>query len=249
MPEARPPWLRPDWDAPPGVRAAVTTRAGGVSSGRYASFNLAAHVGDDPAGVAANRVRLRQGLTLPGEPRWLRQAHGASVAYFDGSAPTAPSADAAVTFEPGVVLAVLTADCLPVLFAARDGSAVGIAHAGWRGLAAGVIEATLAALALPPESLRVWLAPAIGPRHYEVGEEVHEAFVSSPGIEKAFAPTQKGHWHCDLAALARARLAAAGVRDVAGGHWDTFADPRRFYSHRREGETGRMASLVWFSGH
>ncbi|MDN5864338.1 MAG: peptidoglycan editing factor PgeF [Gammaproteobacteria bacterium] len=232
---------------PAGVRAAATTCGGGVSTGRYAGLNLGDHVGDDRDHVSENRRRLRRALGLPAEPRWLSQVHGADVARQGPTAELPQSrADAAVTCEAGVVLAVLTADCLPVLLAAADGSEIGVAHAGWRGLAAGVIEAALAAMSAPPAGLVAWLGPAIGAAHYEVDAAVHDAFRDSPGAEAAFAPCRRnGHWHCDLVALARARLAAAGVPRVSGGAWDTFAEPDRFFSFRRDGQTGRMASLVW----
>ncbi|HEX5314999.1 MAG TPA: peptidoglycan editing factor PgeF [Gammaproteobacteria bacterium] len=232
---------------PAGVKAFVTTRAGGVSTASYASFNLGDHVGDDPAAVATNRRLLRSALALPSEPCWLRQVHGRGIVRFEGRRSQEPlMADGAVSAEPGVVLAVLTADCLPVLLAARDASEVAIVHAGWRGLAAGVIESAVGALGAEPEDLCAWLGPAIGAAHYEVGEEVRAAFRGSAGAGEAFAPSpRRGHWRCDLAALARARLRHAGVPVVLGGGFCTFADRERFYSYRRDGETGRMASLIW----
>ncbi|MGH8225075.1 MAG: peptidoglycan editing factor PgeF [Gammaproteobacteria bacterium] len=240
-----PAWIEPDWEAPPAVRALVTTRAGGVSSGPYASLNLGTRSGDDPVKVAANRTRLAA-ARLPAEPLWLRQVHGNRVLAADEEFDPEPEADAAVTSTPRRVLAVLTADCLPVFLAARDGSAVGVAHAGWRGLAAGVVEAALAAMPAPREEVIVWLGPAIGAAHYEVGADVHDAFADSPDVERAFtASGRPDHWFCDLAALARARLEAAGVGAVSGGEFCTFDDRERFYSYRRDGETGRMASLIW----
>lgn len=241
-----PDFLRPE-AFPPRVRAAVSPRAGGVSRGRYASLNLGDHVGDNPARVAENRRRVRRMFDLPGEPRWLEQVHGSSVAR-EAAVPgrAAARADAAVTREPGVVLAVLTADCLPVLVASRDASEVAVAHAGWRGLAAGVLEAALAAMDHLPADLVAWLGPAIGAEHYEVDGTVREAFAAGPGMPDGFRPSgRRGHWQCDLAALARARLAAAGVARVSGGKRDTFAEPARFFSFRREGETGRMAAFIW----
>jgi YfiH family protein len=237
----------PDWPAPPNIRAAVTTRPlPGASKPPFERFNLGARCGDDAAAVVANRKALGEMLELPESPRWLRQVHGIEV--HDADAPladTEPEADAAVTRRPGRVLAVLTADCLPVLLASGDGTAVGIAHAGWRGLSAGVIEATVARLAVAPGSLVAWLGPAIGAKSYEVGDEVRDAFVETDaGDAAAFAPTRPHHWRCDLYALARARLARAGVTRVAGGGFDTFSD-ERFYSYRRSRETGRFASLVW----
>ena len=237
----------PDWPAPLKVRACVTTRRlPGASKPPFESFNLGARCGDELAAVAANRAALLPLLDLPCDPLWLRQVHGVEVFDADSIATAnEPEADAAITHRPGVVLAVLTADCLPVLFCADDGSAVGVAHAGWRGLAAGVLEATVAALRVPPQRVVAWIGPAIGATSYEVGEEVRAAFVDADaGAASAFAATRPGHWLCDLPALARRRLAAAGVERAHGGGFDTFADPR-FYSYRRERETGRFATLVW----
>lgn len=237
-------WILPAWDASPGVGAAVSTRQGpGVSAGPYGRFNLGLRSGDDPAAVAANRAALAPALHLPGEPLWLRQVHGVDVA--EGSQdPDEPTADAAVARGPGKVLAILTADCLPVLFASADGGSIGAAHAGWRGLAAGVLENTVAAMAA--DGVRAWLGPAIGAASYEVGEEVRAAFVDvDASAAGAFVATRPGHWTCDLYALARLRLAAAGVMDVSGGGFDTFSDPR-LYSYRRDGAvSGRFASLIW----
>lgn len=239
-------FLAPDWPAPPAVRAVVTTRTGGVSAGAYASFNLASHVGDDPAAVAANRRRLRAALELPAEPSWLQQVHGAAVARLPGPLPE--SADAAVTTERGPVCAVMVADCLPVLLASRDADRVGVAHAGWRGLAAGVIEATVAALGGDPARLIAWLGPAIGPRAFEVGSEVRAAFTNGdPGASAHFQPGRDGRWFADLPGLARRRLATCGVASVYGGIDCTVADPARFYSYRRDGATGRMAALIWLA--
>ncbi len=241
---AAPEFLRPRWPAPARVHAAMTTRMGGTSVGPFAGFNLATHVGDDPAAVAANRRRLREALALPREPAWLEQVHGTRVAVLPGPAPG--PADAAVAFAPDTVCAVLVADCLPVFFASRDGDRVGIAHAGWRGLAAGVVEATVAALDCDPGRLVAWLGPAIGPRAFEVGPEVREALLARDGgAAGAFEAARVGYWLADLPALARRRLAAAGVGAVAGGDTCTHADPARFYSYRRDGATGRMAALAW----
>lgn len=242
-------WLVPDWPVPAGVKALVTTRAGGVSAGRYASLNLGTHVGDDPQAVAENRARLRR--HLPAEPKWLEQVHGTDVAVLEsGSAPVVPRADAAVTREAGEVCAVLTADCLPVLLCDRGGTVVAAAHAGWRGLAAGVLEATVAHMEAAPASLMAWLGPAIGPQVFEIGDEVREAFMNvDAAAEGAFRPgAAHGKWLADLYRLARLRLARAGVREVWGGGWCTYGDPRRFYSYRRDGATGRFASLVWREG-
>lgn len=237
-------WQHADWPAPHGVHAGSTVRSPGHSGGAYASFNLGAHVGDDPDAVAANRAALRERLALPAAPLWLRQVHGREVALHDGRAGE-PSADAAVTFEPGRVLAVLTADCLPVVFASRDGTRLGIAHAGWRGLAAGVLEATVAALGVSGTELLAWLGPAIGPAAFEVGAEVRAAFIDGdPGAAAAFADNARGRWQADLYALARRRLTALGVESHGGGAC-TLGEPGRYYSFRREAKTGRMATLVW----
>lgn len=235
--------LKPDWPAPANVHAWVTTRRGGVSAAPYDSFNLATHVGDDPAAVAANRAYLR--AMLPAEPRWLDQVHG--VAVVDAAAARGtPQADAAIATADNVVCAVMTADCLPVLFARRDGSAVGAAHAGWRGLCNGVLEATVARLG-PPSELMAWLGPAIGPDTFEVGEEVRTAFASyDPVSLAAFRPgLAPGKWWADIYMLARQRLVRAGVTHLYGGGLCTVSDAGRFYSYRREKTTGRMASLIW----
>jgi len=240
-----PDWLRPQWDAPVGVRAAFTLRGGGVSAGAYASLNLGAHVGDDPAAVAANRGRVRAALALPSEPVWLQQLHGARVADLDRE-PQPEPADAALTREAGRVCAILVADCMPVLFATRRGDAVAAAHAGWRGLAAGVLEATVAALGVPGAELAVWLGPAIGPSRFEVGAEVRQAFLDADaGCGAAFRPNERGRWLCDLAGLARRRLASAGVTSIADGTACTYSDATRFFSYRRDQPTGRMAALLW----
>lgn len=243
-------WIEPDWPAPAQVRALSTLRHGaGVSLPPFDRFNLGARCGDDPAAVADNRAELRRLAGLPGPPLWLNQVHGAGVARADAAGmDTEPTADAAVTATPGRVLAVLTADCLPLLFCADDGSAVGVAHAGWRGLAGGVIEATVGAFDLPPARLLVWLGPAAGPQRYEVGEEVRAAFLAqSPDASQAFRPTRPGHWLCDLYALARQRLAELGVNRAFGGERCTIGEPEQFFSHRRDGRSGRMASLVWIA--
>ncbi len=252
-------WIVPEWPAPAGVGALSTTRRGGVSAGAAATMNLglggALRDGADTAeAVRENRRRLA--AFLPSPPVWLQQVHGAGVVALDAPAADAaraapPVADAAVTRERGVVCAVLTADCLPVLLADRRGRAVGIAHAGWRGLAGGVLEATVAALAgigAPAAGLCAWLGPAIGPQAFEVGLDVKDAFAAAdPGAGACFAPRGGDKWDADLYGLARRRLAAAGVHDVHGGGWCTRSDAARFYSHRRERGTGRMATLVWLA--
>jgi YfiH family protein len=240
--------LVPDWPAPPRVRAAFTLRAGGVSSGRYASLNLASHVGDEPPAVAENRRRVGAGLRLPAEPLWLSQVHSSAVVAADQLSPNAvaPQGDAALTRQPGRVLAVLVADCLPVLLLRRDGAAVAVAHAGWRGLAAGVIESTIAALDCAGDELLAWLGPAIGPAHFEVGDEVRAAFCQHDRqAAEAFVANERDRWQCDLRLLARQRLSALGVRSIHGEPRCTYAQSDAFYSFRRDGITGRMAALIW----
>jgi len=240
--------LVPDWPAPAGVRAAFTLRGGGLSAPPFDTCNVGAHVGDDPLAVAANRARLRSSLGLPAEPVWLEQVHGERVADLDALAPgeSPGPADAAVTRTLGRVCAIQVADCMPVLLAAADGSAVGAAHAGWRGLAGGVLEATVAAMKVPPAGLLAWLGPAIGPGHFEVGGEVRTAFMTrDAGAEVAFTPNARGRWQADLYALARRRLATLGVASVHGGGWCTYGDRERFFSYRRDGRCGRMAALIW----
>ncbi len=238
-------WIEPDWPTPLRVHALTTTRRGGYSLPPYAGLNLASHVGDDPAAVAANRNRLSAELGLPNEPLWLTQVHGCEVADTLLAKPGC-QADAAIASAPGEVCAVLTADCLPVLFCDRAGTRVAAAHAGWRGLAAGVLEITLERLALPPEEILAWLGPAIGPQAFEVGGEVVAAFVTGdPGAMAGFRQVTAERWYADLYALARRRLQARGVEQITGGDYCTFSDAERFYSYRRDGRTGRMASLIW----
>lgn len=240
--------IGPDWPAPAGVRAVFTLRAGGVSQPPFDTFNIAAHVGDQPRAVAENRALLRASLGLPSEPVWLEQVHGQKVADLDAlPSPGSPApADAAVTRSRDRICAIQVADCMPVLFAAADGSAVGAAHAGWRGLAGGMLEATVRAMRTPPGELLAWLGPAIGQANFEVGDEVRAAFLDGdPGAAAAFVANPRGRWQCDLYALARRRLAALGVCSVHGGGWCTYADSGRFFSYRRDGRCGRMAALIW----
>jgi purine-nucleoside/S-methyl-5'-thioadenosine phosphorylase / adenosine deaminase len=254
-------WVEADWPAPGGVRALCTFRTGGASAAPYHSLNLGCHVGDAPAAVAENRRRLRVAAGLPAEPFWLEQVHGADVADLDaapdpgdagrpGGARRVGPADAAFTRGLGRVCAILTADCLPLLLAAESGDLVAAAHAGWRGLAGGVIEATMAAVtaagAVPPERFLAWLGPAIGPRHFEVGAEVREALLAGdPGAEAAFAPNARGRFMADLGTLARRRLEARGVDRIYGGGECTFEAGDRYFSYRRDGVTGRQAALIW----
>jgi YfiH family protein len=222
-----------------------STRNGGISRGAWASLNLATHVGDDPAAVAENRRLLRVAGGLPAEPLWLEQVHGVDVVVHSGQGGV-PRADAAVAFEPGRVCVVMTADCLPVVLADRGGTRVGVAHAGWRGLAGGVIEATVAALGASPETLVAWLGPAIGQPAFEVGPEVRDAFVTrDPRAAACFEPNARGRHQADLRALARLALARSGVVDVAASDDCTAEDHERYFSHRRDGAGGRMATLAW----
>lgn len=237
--------VRPQGFSPPGIQAVQTLRTGGFSLAPFDSLNLADHCGDDPACVARNRAQLRQQLALPAEPVWLRQVHGIEVVAAHAVA-AGTTADASWTDRPGVVCAILTADCLPVLLASDDGRVVAAAHAGWRGLAGGILEATLAALPAPPSRLRAWLGAAIGPRAFEVGPEVREAFVRTHADDAAaFVPGWGDRWHCDLYALARARLLRAGVARADGEAQCTYTQGQRYYSFRRDPRCGRMASLIW----
>lgn len=236
-------YLTPDWDAPASVHAVSTTRHGGVSKGAWQGLNLALHVEDDSADVAVNRQVLRNALNLPAEPYWLTQVHGNLV--LDASRASDCVADAAFSSHPGDVCAVMTADCLPVLFCNRTGDKVAAAHAGWRGLAAGVLEASLAKFS-PGDEVLAWLGPAIGPAAFEVGNDVRATFVQDQAdAESAFVENRPGHWLADIYVLARLRLQRAGVDTITGGNFCTYSDPDRFYSFRRDKITGRMASLIW----
>jgi polyphenol oxidase len=242
-------WFEPEWPAPSGVRVVSTLRGepggGGASRAPYACFNLGRNVGDDPLAVAENRRMLRREAGLPAEPAWLAQVHGVTVADLDHAGPHA-AADAAMTRRPGKVCAILTADCLPIVFATDTGDTVAAAHAGWRGMAAGVIGATVRAMAVQPERLIAWLGPAIGPSHFEVGAEVGEAFLSAdPGAGAAFKAKAGGKFMADLAMLARRQLEDLGVYRIYGGGECTYAHADKYFSHRRDGVTGRQATLVW----
>jgi len=242
------PYLTPDWPAPAKVRAAFTLRTDGVSSPPFDSLNVGRHVGDEPEAVDENRRRIRRLLALPGEPAWLEQVHGKDVADLD-SAHVMTRADASFTRVAGRICALQLADCLPVLLASVDGSVVAAAHCGWRGLACGVLEATVRALGVPAGELYAWLGPAIGPGAFEVGEEVRTAFlIHDARAADAFTGNSRGRWQCDLFALARQRLAAVGVREVFGGGVCTASEPARFFSYRRDGRCGRMAALIWLAG-
>ena len=238
-------WIVPDWPAPARVRAFVTTRAGGVSGGAYATMNLGASSGDDARLVARNRQIVRE--VLPAAPRWLAQVHGVAVVDADAwTADGAPTADAAVTAAANRVCAVLTADCMPLLLCDADGRRVVVAHAGWRGLAAGVVENAVEALDSPPGKVLAWMGPAIGPRAFEVGYEVREAFMAKDArAGEAFAPHKPGKYLADLYALARQRLAAVGVTRVSGGDFCTYHETARFFSYRREKRSGRMGAFIW----
>lgn len=239
-------WIAPQWPAPDCVGALVTTRAGGASAGPYASLNLGTSTHDDPSAVAENRARLR--ALLPQEPLWLRQMHGNAVVDADTSAPL-PAADASVARRAGTVCAILVADCIPVLFTDRAGSVIAAAHAGWRGLASGVIANTISAMCahgVARADLIAYLGPGIGPTAFEVGRDVFDAYtVRDRETMRAFVPHAEGKWLCDLFWLARHALARAGVHEVYGGELCTYSDARRFYSHRRDKATGRMAALIW----
>ena len=237
--------IRPDWPAPPNVRAFSTTRNGGFSRGPWSSLNLGKSCGDDPQHVEQNRRLLFK--LLPSEPRWLNQVHGTHVADWDKTNEPATGADAIVSRKPGQVCSVLTADCLPVLFCNRAGTRIAAAHAGWRGLAAGVLEATVLAMQCRPAELIAWLGPAIGPRAFEVGPDVYDAFVGlNPENATAFKP-HRDRWLADLYQLARLALARVGITQVSGGQHCTYLEQDRFFSYRRDGQTGRMLTAVWLT--
>lgn len=235
--------LIPDWPAPANVKALQTTRQGGVSAAPYDSLNLGEHVGDASLNVARNRVLLNP--LLPGEPVWLEQVHGSLVVNAD-MASCLPQADACIARHRESVCVVMTADCLPVLLCDKQGSVVGAAHAGWRGLAAGVIEATVQAMNVVPQNLMAWLGPAISQDAFEVGEEVRAAFVAAhPQAVSAFAAGQSGKWLADIYALARIRLNALGITQIYGGNYCTYREREDFFSYRRDGTTGRMGTFIW----
>lgn len=243
-------WIIPDWPAPRNVKALFTTRNGGVSggvNGAYASLNLGAHVNDNLADVTHNRALLRH--HLPAEPKWLKQVHGTLPIWIDDTTTTTPESDAVLSRKQGTVCAVMVADCLPVFLCDAAGTTVGIVHAGWRGLAGGIIERSVAAMQVDHGQLLAWLGPAIGANHFEVGSDVYEAFTQYDSqAAQAFASKDGSHgkkWLADIFLLARQRLVNNGITRIYGGGVCTFSDPARFFSYRRDGETGRMAALIW----
>jgi YfiH family protein len=236
-------WIQAGWPAPTGIIAGTTTREGGVSTGAYRSFNLGGHVGDDEQNVAENRRRFVSACTLPRGPEWLNQVHGCDVAVAGESTPD--QADAAIARDAGDVVAVLTADCLPVLLCAYDGQEIAAIHGGWRGLAGGVISATLERMKTPPARLMAWLGPAISQAAFEVGGEVRDAFASDdPGAVACFEANERGRWQADLYGIARRQLMRTGIDAVYGGELCTYGDSGRFFSYRRDGQCGRMASFI-----
>jgi YfiH family protein len=246
MKTPHPQWIVPDWPAPAQVRALVTTRAGGTSTGPYSGMNLGRRTADDPAAVEANHAQLNR--LLPETPRWLAQIHGSTVVDAD-TLTGIPQADASVACRPGTVCAILVADCLPVLFTDRAGTCIAAAHAGWRGLAGGVLANTIARMPAQPAELMAWIGPGIGPTAFEVGDDVLQAFcANAPERKTAFKPQPTaGKWLCDLPALARDALRRAGVTQIYGGNFCTYTDHERFYSHRHNPVTGRMAALLWLT--
>lgn len=241
-------WISPDWPAPNQVQACVTTRLGGESQSPYLSFNVAQHVGDSAESVLHNRRQLMEQLALPTEPRWLSQIHSNRIVKLSRETNGLLEADASFTCESDIVCAVLTADCLPVMFTDDAGCCVAVAHAGWRGLVAGILEATVTALPADPDKILAWMGPAIGPSVFEVGDEVRQAFTDKyPNTKNAFQATNHGLWFADIYQLAKRILNKASVYNVFGGGYCTYSDDQRFFSYRREKTTGRMASLIWLS--
>jgi YfiH family protein len=239
-------YIYPDWNAPVNVKAAVTTRMGGISPEPYESFNMGDHVGDEEVNVNANRQQLVNDLGLSSSPFWLTQVHGVVVADIDDKK-ASPEADASLTRQKGRISLVMTADCLPVLFCDQSGSVVASAHAGWRGLHAGVLEKTIKSMQVAPANIMAWMGPAIGPEAFEVGEEVRQTFCDDmPLAEQAFKPSvNQNKWMADIYLLATLRLQRAGITGISGGGFCTYTDSERFFSYRRDKTTGRMASLIW----
>ena len=235
--------IQPDWPAPANVRAFTTTRNGGFSQGQWAELNLGGSCGDDPNHVKQNRALLQ--TPLPCEPHWLRQVHGNRVLAWDDGFDSGLEADAIVSNQTGQVCAVLTADCLPVLFCNKAGTKVAASHAGWRGLAAGVLEATVSAMVSDPDELMAWLGPAIGPQAFEVGRDVYDTFVSLDTENASAFKSHGDRWLADLYELAMLALARIGIEQVSGGQYCTWSEPDKFFSYRRDGVTGRMASVIW----
>lgn len=238
-------WLQADWPAPDFIKAGITLRQGGVSRGAYESFNLATHVGDELALVNQNRAILTRSLNLPNDPQWLEQIHSTEAVLLPNEE-SIPKADAAYTVGKNIVCAVMTADCLPLLITNKQGSCVAAIHAGWRGLCDGIIEETIKKLAVEPESLLVWLGPAISADVYEVGEEVYDAFTKAEvEAKQAFTSVSEGHWLFDIYQLAKLRLNKMGVKQIYGGDRCTLSEEEQFFSYRRDDVTGRMASMIW----
>lgn len=243
-------WITPEWPAPGNVKSLFTTRSGGVSGSThaaYASFNIAMHVNDDCQNVERNRALLRR--YVPSDPQWLKQVHGTHPVAIDAPHAPPPEGDAAFSSKSGSVCAIMVADCLPVFLCDIAGTVVGAAHAGWRGLTGGVIERSIAAMRKHPDELMAWLGPAIGPKHFEVGRDVYDAFIRQDvQAEQAFVPISNSgsqKWLADIFLLARQRLVKQGVTKIYGGGICTFSNSERFFSYRRDGETGRMAALIW----
>jgi len=240
--------IYPDWLAPDNIKAFTTTRLSGYSQGVYAGLNLASHVNDDMASVEKNRQLLIDQLALPAQPVWLDQVHGVGVVNASTVLPPVV-ADASYTDQPNTICTVLTADCLPVLICNRQGTKVAAAHAGWRGLLAGIVEATVHVLQEPAENILVWLGPAIGSTAFEVGSEVRDAFINDmPETAVAFKTGRPGHYLADIYQLAKIRLNKIGIVSVSGGYYCTYTESKRFYSYRRDGDTGRIASMIWMEG-
>lgn len=237
--------MTPQWPAPSRVRACSTQRQGGISTSPWDALNLGGHVGDNPDAVARNRQLLLEEAGLPAMPQWLDQVHGTEAVRLTAGGSTPLRADACITNQPGVVCAIMTADCLPVLFCSQDGTEVAAAHAGWRGLCAGVLENTLAQFRSPPDQIHAWLGPAIGPDAFEVGAEVRQAFMAQdPRAVQAFRPSGD-RFYADIGLLAQMRLQAAGVNSISASSRCTFTQRDDFFSFRRDGITGRMATLIW----
>ena len=241
-------FINPVWDAPPNVRALTSTRDGGVSMAPYNSLNVADHVDDDPDSIAINRDRLAASARLPSDPVWLKQVHGKTI--IDAAVATpATEADGSVSSVPDIVCAVLTADCLPVFLCDQAGGQAAVLHAGWRGLSAGIIEQGVRAMSAPAPELLAWLGPAIGPDVFEVGTDVRQVFIRhDPQAQTAFKASGHNKWLADIYLLARMRLQALGLKQITGGDYCTYSDEDRFFSFRRDGKCGRMASLIWLDG-